>query len=116
ICVRYSYVRVQRSGDPSYSSYDDLSQFASAKIVGLLLATIYFAWLLYYIVMAVGHIHKLLPSYLFILAITMVTVVATVAGLYMGGLAPNQHGSLSFLGFMGLYNAYVLLLAYCYTP
>ncbi|CAM9624517.1 unnamed protein product [Ectocarpus sp. 13 AM-2016] len=114
--LTYIYVRVQQTGDPSYSTFDDLSTYTGVKVVGLLLATLYFLWLGSLVFRSFTHIESMNSEYIFIMVITLVTIVGTMSAVYTGALAPDQHGSKVFAYFYGMFNIYVLLLAFCYTP
>ncbi|CAM9694708.1 unnamed protein product [Laminaria digitata] len=112
----YIYVRVQQTGDPSYSTYDDLSSYTAVKVIGLLLATVYFLWLGLMIFESFAHIQSMNAEYIFIMVITLITIIGAMSALYTGAFAPDQHGSKVFAYFYGMFNIYVLLLAFCYTP
>ncbi|CAM9137288.1 unnamed protein product [Choristocarpus tenellus] len=112
----YIYVRVKQTGDPSYSSYDDLTSYTNVKILSLTLATIYFGWLGFLIMGSFHHVRDMGIEYKFILGITLFTIFGSLAAVYTGALAPDQHGAKVFSFFYGLFNLYVLLLAFCYTP
>ncbi|CAM9272302.1 unnamed protein product [Discosporangium mesarthrocarpum] len=112
----YMYVRVKQTGDPSYSSIDDLSTFTYLKACGFMMATIYFLWLGYLIVGSFRHIEGMSIEYRFILGMTLATILGSVTAVYTGALAPDQHGAKVFTCFFGMFNMYVLLLAFSYTP
>ncbi|CAM9171126.1 unnamed protein product [Sphacelaria rigidula] len=112
----YIYVRVQQNGDPSYSTYDDLSTYTSVKVVGLFLSLVYFVWLGLLIFRSFGHIAQMNTEYIFVMVITLVTIIGATVAVFTGALAPDQHGSKVFAYFYGMFNIYVLLLAFCYTP
>ena len=62
------------------------------------------------------HIRRLMPSYRFVLGITLFTVLFTVVGMASGGISPTQQYAWPLSAFSGLFNMYVFMLAWCYTP
>eukprot|EP00611_Tribonema_gayanum_P012231 TRINITY_DN22864_c0_g1_i1.p1 TRINITY_DN22864_c0_g1~~TRINITY_DN22864_c0_g1_i1.p1 ORF type:complete len:480 (+),score=185.03 TRINITY_DN22864_c0_g1_i1:133-1572(+) len=112
----YTFVRVKQGGDPSHASADDFSSFAAVKIIALVLAVVYFSWLLVYMVRTFRYVKRLMPGYRFVLIITLLTVAMTLIGMATGDLAPSQPEAWPLATFSGLYNMYVLTLAWCYTP
>lgn len=59
-------------------------------MVGLLLATVYFLWLGSLIFMSFTHIEAMNPEYIFVMVITLVTIVGAMSAVYTGALAPDQ--------------------------
>jgi hypothetical protein len=45
-----SYVRVKQEGDPTNATVEDLSSYTSVKVLGIVLAAVYFGWLLVHLV------------------------------------------------------------------
>lgn len=60
------------------------------KVVGLLLATLYFLWLGSLVFRSFTHIESMNSEYIFIMVITLVTIVGTMSAVYTGALAPDQ--------------------------
>lgn len=59
-------------------------------MIGLLLATVYFLWLGTLIFRSFSHIEAMNTEYIFIMVITMVTIVGAMSAVYTGALAPDQ--------------------------
>lgn len=59
-------------------------------MIGLLLATVYFLWLGTLIVRSFTHIEAMNTEYIFIMVITLVTIVGAMSAVYTGALAPDQ--------------------------
>lgn len=62
------------------------------QVIGLLLATVYFLWLGTLIVRSFSHIEAMNTEYIFIMVITLVTIVGAMSAVYTGALAPDQVG------------------------
>jgi hypothetical protein len=43
-------VRVKQEGDPTNATVSDLSSYTSVKVLGIVLAAVYFGWLLVHLV------------------------------------------------------------------
>ena len=54
--------------------------------------------------MHIRYIKRLLPSYRFVLGITVFTVGATLIAMATGGLSPTQQHAWPLAAFSGLYN------------
>lgn len=60
------------------------------QVVGLILSSVYFLWLGVLIVRSLAHIDQMNPEYIFIMVITLVTIIGAMAAVYTGALAPDQ--------------------------
>ena len=60
------------------------------QVTGLLLATVYFLWLGTLVVGSFSHIEAMNTEYIFIMAITLITIVGAMSAVYTGALAPDQ--------------------------
>lgn len=67
-------------------------------MIGLLLATVYFLWLGTLIFRSFAHIDAMNPEYIFVMVITLVTIVGAMSAVYTGALAPDQVGMRVFPG------------------
>lgn len=59
-------------------------------MIGLLLATVYFLWLGVMIFESFTHIQSMNAEYIFIMVITLITIVGAMSALYTGAFAPDQ--------------------------
>lgn len=59
-------------------------------MVGLLLSCGYFVWLGVLIFWSIGHIHQMNPEYIFVMVITLITIVGATVAVFTGALAPDQ--------------------------
>lgn len=57
---------------------------------GLLLSAAYFVWLGILVERSFRHIGGMSPEYIFVMAITLVTIFGTMAAVFTGALAPDQ--------------------------
>lgn len=112
----YNFERVGQDGDPSVASVDNFSAYTGVKVARIILAVVYFIWLLILILKAVRNLPNMAPPYRFIFVMTLFTIGCTAAGYIMGWLVPSVQKASAFAFFIVLYNAYVLILAWCYTP
>lgn len=62
------------------------------QAIGFLLATIYFVWLGALIFKSFAHIDAMNSEYIFIMVITLFTIVGAMSAVYTGALAPDQVG------------------------
>lgn len=68
----------------------ELNVLPAYQVIGLLLATVYFLWLGTLIVRSFTHIEAMNTEYIFIMVITLVTIVGAMSAVYTGALAPDQ--------------------------
>lgn len=64
--------------------------FCEVQVLGLLLATVYFLWLALLIFRSFTHIEAMNPEYIFVMVITLITIVGAMSAVYTGALAPDQ--------------------------
>lgn len=60
------------------------------QVIGLLLATVYFLWLGMMIFESFVHIQSMNAEYIFIMVITLITIIGAMSALYTGAFAPDQ--------------------------
>lgn len=63
---------------------------SNVQLGGFLLATLYFIWLGMLIYRSFRHISAMNPEYIFIMVITLVTIIGAMSAVYTGALAPDQ--------------------------
>lgn len=84
----YLWTRLQQRQDPAYSTPDDFTHFTFFKVVCIVLVALYCLWLLYLIVRAIGEIKRLPSQFMFISALTGLTIVIAVIGIGVGAFSP----------------------------
>eukprot|EP00640_Fibrocapsa_japonica_P001900 CAMPEP_0113937038 /NCGR_PEP_ID=MMETSP1339-20121228/3746_1 /TAXON_ID=94617 /ORGANISM="Fibrocapsa japonica" /LENGTH=441 /DNA_ID=CAMNT_0000939653 /DNA_START=105 /DNA_END=1430 /DNA_ORIENTATION=- /assembly_acc=CAM_ASM_000762 len=105
--------------DPTFDgiteSTDERKSMAFTAATSLFMA-IYIIWMIYLIVSAFHHIKEMLPCYHFLFGVTLLVIIITVVAVFLASLFPVQSTPVQFLGLYGMYNMYIWMLAFAYTP
>lgn len=56
----------------------------------MMLSSVYFLWLGVLIFRSFGHVDQMNPEYIFVMAMTLVTIIGAMSAVYTGALAPDQ--------------------------
>ena len=94
----------KRETDPSYSLFDqDAHDKQFRPFVGVIAAlfAVYCVWLLVLVADASRALRNLTPPFLFIAAITLVTIVLTLIGPFLGAFFATPDSSAAFAIFFG---------------
>jgi len=105
------------SVDPTYDGVneDKRKNLAFTGAISVFMA-IYCIWFIYLVVSAFHHIKDMLPAYRFMFFVTLLVVLLSVIGVFVAALYPIQSSPIEFLTYYGMYNLYLWMLAYAYTP
>lgn len=115
----YMYLRIASFADPSFNVTGDVSKWPIAAwfystAAGLLGA--YIAYLFALLVLSLRHCGTLRPGARFAVAITLVTLVVMLTGLYLNVFTPLASSAAAYLSIYAAANLYVWWLLLAYTP
>eukprot|EP00004_Rigifila_ramosa_P005567 TRINITY_DN1610_c0_g1_i2.p1 TRINITY_DN1610_c0_g1~~TRINITY_DN1610_c0_g1_i2.p1 ORF type:complete len:326 (-),score=79.63 TRINITY_DN1610_c0_g1_i2:6-983(-) len=117
--VAYTIISVYERDDPRYPTIYDMPGMRSTLALFYLLYGTYMLWLVYVIVRAfqeVGQFAHVRLRLKFFLMVLLFTVFTTMVGILMGVVGPSTNNAMAFLIYFALFNTYVYMLAFVYSP
>lgn len=117
----YTALAAYREFDPSYQPYNDSSAngkkgFLALGIAAAVFFGAYIIWMAVLLVWSGVLFCHLTESYKWLSGLTFFTIVLTLVGCFLGIAYPVPSSAFVFLGFYGMINAYVWILAVAWTP
>ena len=99
-----------------YQTPDDFSHFTFFKVLAIIIAIVYGLVLFYLIIRSLSEIRRLSKPFRFIFSLSLLTIFVTILGVSLGSMSPLPVNKVDFLSFYALYNLYVYILAFAYSP
>lgn len=117
----YTALAAYREFDPSYQPYNDSSAngkkgFLALGIASAVFFGVYIIWMAVLVVWSGLLFAHLTNSYKWLSGLTIFTIILTLIGCFLGIAYPVPSSAFVFLGFYGMINAYVWILAVAWTP
>ena len=114
------YVYISYSQDPFFELFLQAERFDGyfryLQSFGLLVITLYLVYFVMILAKALVVIKTLKKTYRYSLALTMFTLATSLTLMYNNGQASQRMDPPLFLSLLSLYNFYVILVGFLYTP
>ena len=112
----FGYAKFQDDNDPIWIPQTQYSGYLPCLYIATLLLDIYLFWTVCLFFRDVRYIASLPRRYRLFLGLTAVVFGTAIVGLLLGAYAPIPINAGEWTGFYALFNLYVMLLAFFYSP
>jgi len=115
----YAALAAERELDPSYLPYDSKlaeEEFAALAVAAVVFMSIYIAWMATLLIWTFVVFNDLPASFKWLFGCTVFTMTLVVIGVFAGIAYPVPSSSFNFIGFYGMINVYVWIVAIAWTP
>jgi hypothetical protein len=116
LVILYFHERVEQEGDPSYSNEADMRKYVDLYAVGAFILSAYLLYLLMLTVFCLRNVCAMPAKSKFLFFLTLIVILITIIGIYANFLSPLAHSSMTFIVFHWVYNAYIAIMCFCFTP
>jgi hypothetical protein len=115
--VEKAYLSMSRASDPSYfvTEYSD-STFMAIRVFGLAMLLIYLVYFLVVAYLVVFVLNMMKKAYKYLILITLTVIALSLVILFLNGRSTQQVNTPLYVSQYVLFNTYMLLVAYLYSP
>ncbi|KAL3672947.1 hypothetical protein V7S43_002249 [Phytophthora oleae] len=114
--IYYCYIKYNRNNDVTWDPLAENSTFASLKTLCGLLSAVFIVWYCILIAMSFREIRTRRIRYRYLVALSLLMVIASFAGLASGEFSPTPSSGGAWTSLQTIFNIYVYTLCYLYAP
>ena len=113
----YLYLHEEHRNNPTYDWQSDLNKTYKEVFIGIIvICSVLIFWIFILGVLSIAHIKRLSKREKVIKVLSLLMIVFTFVGVFIGGFQPLPRTGSIFLIFLSGFNFYVLALLYLYSP
>jgi len=113
----YLYLHEEHRNNPTYDWQNDLNKTYKEVFIGIIvICAVLILWIFILGLLSLAHIRRLTIREKVIKVLSLLMIVFTFVGVFIGGFQPLPRTGSIFLIFLSGFNFYVIALIYLYSP